>query len=737
MNELTKILKRFVIMLVLGLILVMPISAQSGNPADVVAAFLDAWNANDTGRMYSYLDPQSKAFYPQEVFQLRYKRAQEAMEFKGVTYTLGTSKTQGITAAVTYSVEIDAGAFGVIKDENRTMRLVWNGQNWGVAWSSMDIFGALTANSEISSSGRLPERAKIYDRNGNQIAGPGEVVMLVAQKQNMTDQAQCEIFLAELTRRPRIAFTQYFGNYAADTIIYIAEMNAETYYANQINLDPICGVIRVDSRTTRAYYGNNAMSHVTGWIGQMDASEQAEYSRRGYSSGDLIGKSGIEGAYEQTLAGTPDRILRITEPGGTVLAEFASTTGTNPIPVQLTIDRDLQLAVAQAMADAYDYANPNWGGVAGAGAAVVLDVNTGAILAMVSFPMVDPLLFDPTNPDPGRRLELLNIVTNDPRRPFFNHALEDQYTPGSVYKIISLAAILNEGAIAPTDTFDCQLEWNGARLGDQIGIRADWRKTDNMQPAGEITPAQALMASCNPFFWEYGGTLFQRNRKDMVEEYARRFGLGQAYNIYGTRSSVAGRVSNPQDPTSVISGAVGQKDVAIPPIQMAVAVAAVANGGTVYKPYLVEQIGGYDDTTVTQQFTPQQIGTLDLKPGVLETIRQGMCGAVEDSEYGTAWLRFSDRPAAPYTVCGKTGTAQTAQYPNAWFVSYAPKENPQIATVVMVSQSLEGSQIAAPITRRILDYYFSVPRNQWAPFPDWWAVGPYTPLNIPEGGTGG
>jgi penicillin-binding protein 2 len=116
-----------------------------------------------------------------------------------------------------------------------------------------------------------------------------------------------------------------------------------------------------------------------------------------------------------------------------------------------------------------------------------------------------------------------------------------------------------------------------------------------------------------------------------------------------------------------------------------------------------------------------------------------MCGVIENEDLGTAYIRFRDRKyhtVAPYTLCAKTGTAQTGRYPNAWFVTYAPAENPQIATVVMVPQSLEGSQVSAPITRRILDYYFRVADNQYADYPEWWAEAPYDPLKSPEGGSG-
>jgi cell division protein FtsI/penicillin-binding protein 2 len=130
------------------------------------------------------------------------------------------------------------------------------------------------------------------------------------------------------------------------------------------------------------------------------------------------------------------------------------------------------------------------------------------------------------------------------------------------------------------------------------------------------------------------------------------------------------------------------------------------------------------------------LNTLDFQPGVLEEIQEGMCGVTTNKDLGTAYIRFGDptgeyAPQAPYSVCGKTGTAQTAQFPNAWFIAYAPAEDPQIAIAVVVEQSLEGSQVSAPIIRRILDDYFGVFR---APFPSWWNDDfPFTPLDTPEG----
>jgi penicillin-binding protein 2 len=157
-------------------------------------------------------------------------------------------------------------------------------------------------------------------------------------------------------------------------------------------------------------------------------------------------------------------------------------------------------------------------------------------------------------------------------------------------------------------------------------------------------------------------------------------------------------------------------------------VAAVANGGTVYEPYIVEQVG---QQRVAE---PTVINTLNVSPEALEVTRRGMCDVTTDPDLGTAIGSFVDNEVYPaYTACGKTGTAQTNTYPNAWFVAYAPADDPEIAVVVMAERSREGSEVAAPMVRRILDAYFGAPQ---APFPEWWEED-YVPLEVPENGVAG
>jgi penicillin-binding protein 2 len=211
-------------------------------------------------------------------------------------------------------------------------------------------------------------------------------------------------------------------------------------------------------------------------------------------------------------------------------------------------------------------------------------------------------------------------------------------------------------------------------------------------------------------------------------------GLGQKFDIFGGKiSEASGNLADPGNIVArAVNDAIGQGDVQIPPIQMAVATAAIANNGTVYKPYLVKKIGGMDGVPLVKEIQATVLSQPDLQPDVLPTVREGMCGVVSNDVLGTAWYVFYDTKIQPsYTLCGKTGTAQTGSRSNAWFIAYAPADDPQIAIVVAVKNGgREGSEIAAPIARRILDDYFGA---EEAPFPDWWAKGPYEPLPIPKG----
>ena len=728
----------YFLVVLLAMLIATPVHAQT-SPQDVVAAFLDAWNQADYERMYTLIHEESREAMPQQAFINRYQQVQNVLALTGVEYAIQRTQLQGESAAVYYDVTLVSSRFDSINDPGRIMRLLNTPNGWRVAWSTMDIFDALAGSAQLRPQSQQSRRGNIYDRNGQILAADGQTtVALFTARQRMPDESQCAGLLANITRQPALRFERRMADNLPETLFFLVEIETAVYEANRERLLNVCGVGQgntdvATSRPHRTYFGGNAVAHVTGYIGPIPAESEGDYIARGYSSGDLVGLAGVERAYEEVLAGRPESVLRIVEPGNTVLRELAGAPGTDAAPVVLTIDRDLQLIVAQAMYDAYAYAAGNWGapGVSSGGAAVVLDVNSGAIRALVSYPMFEPTMFNPQSSTPTATRQAMIQATS---AALTNRATQEQYAPGSVFKIITGAAALNEGLVDPDDIFDCALRWDGTSLGDTRESRPDWRVADQMDPAGPVTPALALAASCNPFFYEYGALLYRRGPEKLAE-YARLMGVGRSYNL-DALPSVPGRVTTPSSATAAINEAVGQGDVAIPPIQMAVVAAAVANGGTVYQPYLVEQVGGFDGAPVTFNAEPTVLETWNFRPGVIESLQDGMCNAVSHSTLGTAYGRFYRAGEfgytdvdATFTACGKTGTAETARYPNAWFVVYAPAEDPEIAIVVMVDQSREGSQIAAPIARRILDDYFGQTR---ASYPDWWNLEPYNPLVRPQ-----
>lgn len=709
-------------------------------PEDVVKTFLDAWNTHDYETMYANLSAESREIYPFPVFQTTYETTDTEIQLESLTYTVLNSAIHGATAAVNYDLDITSPIFGTVEDTGRIIRLIRNPEGWRIAWSSMDVFDGLTAGSRIRVEAIREPRANIYDRNGKVIVEQNAIVVsLYVSRAEIFDEAACLDLLANILRIQRSDLADLFDDYIGDTIFYVGETDPEVFAIREAELRELCS-IRTLERETRRYMGHGAAAHVTGYIGQIPAEDVQRWVNLGYNAGDLIGRAGVEQAYEEVLAGQAERVLRIVEPGGTTLRQLAGTAGMPPQAVTLTIDLDLQLATAQAMADAFNYAEGNWGNRAhslGAGA-VVVDVNSGAILAMASYPFFDPGVFNPDTyvVDPGFVIADLNA---DQRTPLVNRVTQIQQPPGSTFKILTTFTAAAEDIIGPDEIFSCGLEWDGRPFGDTLPPRADWRKTDGLPPTGDITISQALASSCDPFYYEMGARLFNDRGPTTLVDYARRMGLGRKMGLEPIFVEAPGNIIPPRNVSEAINNAIGQGDVQTTPVQMAMMTAAIANGGKLYTPYIVEQIGGMDGSETTFEADPTVANELSLDQEALEITRQGMCLVTTDYDLGTAWFVFDDPengiPTAPYTVCGKTGTAQTARIePHAWFVAYAPAENPEIAVAVMVEHSREGSEVAAPIVRRILDTYFDAPL---APFPQWWFNLEYIPLNIPQGGTGG
>jgi penicillin-binding protein 2 len=310
-------------------------------------------------------------------------------------------------------------------------------------------------------------------------------------------------------------------------------------------------------------------------------------------------------------------------------------------------------------------------------------------------------------------------LLNDGNQPLLNRAAQGQYPLGSVFKIITMAAGMESGLYTPETIYDCKYEWT--ELPDQV--RYDWTyqhcedrlatgrecNTSDSVPSGPLTMPEGLMRSCNPYFYDIGYRLYQNNRSNDIANMARAFGLGQPTGI-GQIEEASGQIIDPPTVVDVVNQAIGQGDVQVTPLQVAMFIAALGNGGTLYRPQLIEKIApvdSVDGSNFTQIFKSEARSTLPIQPFRMDIIQEAMIAVVKDPR-GTAYFRLRGMTVP---VAGKTGTAESGSgLPHAWFAGYTMANEstglPDIAIAVILENQGEGSDYAAPVFKRIIETYY-------------------------------
>jgi len=511
--------------------------------------------------------------------------------------------------------------------------------------------------------------------------------------------------------RDRYDISEKYSNWEARIIAGIRyEMEKRNFssnnpyvFATDVDIDTITTIkeqrdkyfcVTVYNEPIREYTSGTLAAHILGRVGIINSEEYAELKNEGYGMNDYLGKQGAEKAFEEYLRGTDgtNSIERKIREGETEIVYSR-----DPIPgnsVMLTIDKDLQWAAEESLARNIQNiaATSKYGSGhdANAGAVVALDLNTGEILAIASYPTYDPARFH----------EDYNEMLKKEVPPMVNRALSGRYEPGSTFKLCTALAALETNHTEPSETIKTEGVYHYLDHDFMCNI---YRTSSTTH--GTINISQAIQHSCNYYFYELG----QRMGIEPIEEYAAQLGLGDYTGIELREEEEKGQVAGPElreknnqpwYPGDVLQAAIGQSDNLFTPIQIANYMATLANGGTNYELHLLKAVKSNEADVLLSESTPKIKHRLEIEPENLDAVLGGMLLATSE---GTASAAFAD---FPFKTGGKTGSAQVSRgSSNGIYVGYAPYDNPQIAVAVVIEHGGSGGN-ASHVARDVFWQYF-------------------------------
>ena len=552
-----------------------------------------------------------------------------------------------------------------------------------------DYYNSLAEGNRLRAIPLAAMRGVMYDRNGQILVGsrPSFMVTYVPTQGKMTDEEANK--LSRLLNMPADKILEKAGK--------VKNSYVPTVLAQDLTPDVVTKVeerrnelpgISVDVQPIRYYPYDMMAAQIFGYVGQIDEDDMERLKGEdGVSNVTQIGRAGLESYYDDVLRGKDGSRQVEVDASGSPVMEVERKNPVQGHNIHLTLDLNLQTALEKAM----DAQIAQGIGVSGI-AAVAVDPNTGAVLAMASRPAYNPNWFTR-----GITESEWKQTNGNPNHPMENRVIAGEYPPGSTFKLITGAAALELKKITPDEMiFDSGRHW-----------LVDMRNAGG-EALGWINFTEALAKSDNVYFYELG----RRVGIDKLAEYAKMFGMGQKTGI-AMRGEAAGLVASEEYKEKnyhqdwylgdTFNSAIGQGFQLVTPLQAAMIVSEVANGGIQYKPFIVSRIDNLDGTPY-KIFAPEQTGTLEVSKTTLDLIREGMRNVAEES--GTAGSLFA---GFPVQVAGKTGTAENfSGRDHGWFVAFAPYDHPRIVIAVLTEQGGFGASSSGPIVRAMLEEFFHI-----------------------------
>ena len=581
----------------------------------------------------------------------------------------------------------------------------------------------------------LAPRGNIIDRDGVPMATSSlEPWIVVDRKQiPLADEDRVIQQLSGLLELAAVEVFSAFEAAGSGGRFLLAQVDGDAAYYVLEHQDELPGV-GIQEVPVRRYPQSDVMAHVLGHIGRPSPGDLEEDPSLDPNS--TVGKSGVERYYDQLLQGEPGYVANQVNAVGKVLKPLGGEPARAGATLQLTLDMDAQEVLEHALEEAVRLANRikvetgNYTNFAERSAGVVIDVTNGSILAMGSFPDFDPEVFV----SGLTQAEFEDLLE---RKVFSNLAIQALYPPASTFKAITYTTAVEErlfpeGSLSANDLIECSSRLNApfTDASQLVWRNWTWPNDDGFQDLHT-----AFERSCNIYFWQIALRIWNdfkgTEREDVIQDWARSVGMGERTGIdlpYEVPGIVPDRDLfeewKENQPWRVrdegwlggdlMQTAVGQGAVLSTPLQLATAYSTLVNGGTFWKPRVVDRV--FDaDGQIIEEYVPEAVRNVGVTPATVQSLLSDMRRV---TTAGTAATAFSDMGADAYRVGGKTGTAQMGQEcegigetrrckdrdNTAWFAGAVPIDNPQYVVVVVVEEGGSGGRVAAPVARHIIQY---------------------------------